>query len=97
MAALSKIEMRPDGDEEAVDEVVAGEAEEGLVGEIPGGGGDEAGRHHRHRVGQPAALGERVGRVGADHHELAEGEVHDARDAEGQGDAERDDAVHRRR
>src|SRR4029450_12033055 len=84
----------PDGDEEAVDEVVAGEAEEGLVGEIAGGGRDEAGGDHRHRIGQPAALGEGVGRVGADHHELAESKVHDARDAEGESDPERDDAVH---
>ena len=83
-----------DGDEEAVDEIVAGEAEEGLVGEVAGGGSDEAGGHDRRRVGQAPVLGQRVGRVGPDHHELTEGEVHDAGDAEGERDAERDDAVH---
>src|SRR5207247_2281977 len=83
-----------DRDEQTVDEVVAREAEERLVGEIPGGGGDEARGDDRHGVRQVEALGQRVRRVGADHHELAQREVHDARDAERQRDAERDDPVH---
>ena len=40
-------------------------------------------------------VGEIPGRIGSDHHELPEGKVHDADDAERHGDAERDNSIER--
>src|SRR4029077_5801801 len=57
--------------------------------------GDEHRRCDRERIGQVCDVGQVPSRVGTDHHELPEGEVHNARDAKGQRDPERDDTIER--
>lgn len=84
---------KADRDDEAVDEVVAREAEEDLVG-------DEARQRRRgdrdddgERVGDADVVGHEPADISADCHEGAEREVDDAGDAEGQRHPEGDDAV----
>ena len=84
-----------DRDEQPVDEVIAREAEKRLVGDEARRRGERDRGEHRERVGHAGDLGEVPRGVRAEHHEHAQGEVDDAGDAEGQRDAEGDDAIER--
>ena len=61
-------------------------------------GAPPVGRHRRQcgeRIGNADAIHHVPDEIGAQHHELAQREVDDAGDAEGQGHAEREDAIQR--
>ena len=90
-------EGKPRGRHESGEDVLPRRPEDQALHHHPEEGDDRDREHDRERKGQADERVEHVDAVGADHEELAVGEVRHLHDAEGEREADRDERVDRRR